>query len=123
MARVSSLYKYYDYADIAAHPALLYLPYTKSTMSFFEWCGSPVCRRVLTGTHGTHGYSQPRVLTVLTGTRCLGYSASTREYSRGCPKVLTVLRQVLDGRSDLHGESCDAHGARERRQADDVVRA
>jgi hypothetical protein len=62
MARVSSLYKYYDYADIAAHPALLYLPYTKSTMSFFEWCASPVCRRVLTGTHGTHGYSLSGVL-------------------------------------------------------------
>jgi hypothetical protein len=74
MARVSSLYKYYDYADIAAHPALLYLPYTKSTMSFFEWCGSPV--------GGAHGYSRYSRYSLS------GVLSEYREYSCGHPKVL-----------------------------------
>lgn len=35
-ARLRDLYPSYDFADLAAHPAVVFVPYTKSVMTFFE---------------------------------------------------------------------------------------
>lgn len=103
VACIRELYPRFEYADLAAHPAMVVFPYQVSIMSIFELyrMGVPLfvpSPELLVRWHKTHGILKERTWA---GVR--GASASGSVLARHAQSTSTITH--LDPNDDLHDEA------------------